>query len=79
MPQSQQIEDKVRAYASGELSLDEFEEWFVPTTWHVDTRSDDAGQMVGEILVLLADVKDGEISEDEFRSELLQEVPFVLH
>jgi hypothetical protein len=68
------IRERLRDYLAGETTLDEFEEWFVPATWHVERSGDvEADSLTGKILLVLAEFSHGDWIEEEVRG-LLSEV-----
>lgn len=62
------IRIRLARYVRGEWSLDEFGDWFVPTTWDVD-QSPDAGlkDLVYDILLRVAEYSNGDCREDELK------------
>lgn len=55
-------------YLRGEQSLDEFGDWFVPTTWDVEKERDPAlAEFVYEIMLRLAEYSNGDCSEEELK------------
>ena len=61
-----QIQERLRCYVAGNLSLTQFEEWFVPATWDVE-QTDDAitAQFTSGLLLLLAEYSNGDWIESE--------------
>jgi len=66
-----EICDRLVQYLDGEISLHQFEDWFVPTVWSV-SRTTDAGTqaLVGEIELRLAEFSNGHWTEAELRTNL---------
>jgi hypothetical protein len=61
----------VRRYLSGEISLQELEDWLVPATWDVHRSGNArAEQLASDILLHLAEHSDGWLSEAELRCRL---------
>ena len=61
----------VARYLRGAATLDEFEDWFVPETWHVERSGNvPAIELADAIRTPLADATSGEIDEAEFRTLL---------
>jgi hypothetical protein len=61
----------VHAYASGDLSLRDFQDWFIPATW--DTRKfrdPDAVRVVRRVQLALAEFSSGDRTEPELKAEL---------
>jgi hypothetical protein len=58
-------------YLSDDISLAEFEGWFVPVAWGIErTGNRDAIELAGEIELRLAEFSNGHWSEPELRSKL---------
>lgn len=71
----QQIYQHIQSYLDGEITVAAFEEWFIPATWHVGPsghpeRDAELGPVVSYVTSILADFKDHEISERDFRQHL---------
>jgi hypothetical protein len=65
------IRDKLASYLVGELSLEDFEDWFVPESWNVaQTNDQNATNLVYEIELWLAEYSNGHWSEDELKDHL---------
>jgi hypothetical protein len=59
----------LRHYLRGAATLDDFEDWFAPATWHVERSGNvQAIELADEIRLALVDVSAGEMTEDEFRA-----------
>jgi len=66
-----EIRRSLGRYLAGELSLSEFQEWFVPRAWDLDPSEDAlAYQLVGRIELLLAEASSGHWTEMELRENL---------
>jgi len=64
------IRDKVISYLSGEISLDELEDWVVTRTWDVDKTGDwEGADLAHGIELLLAEYTNGHRSEEELREQ----------
>jgi len=62
------IRDKLASYLVGEISLAEFEDWFVPASWNVaQSNNQNAINLVYEIELWLAEYSDGHWREDELK------------
>lgn len=61
-----QIADFVRAYISGSLSRDLFEDIFLSSTWNL---SDD---FIGSVRALMAEFDRGDLNEDELKDALAE-------
>ncbi len=58
-------------YLSDEISLAEFEDWFVPVAWGIErTGNRGAIELAGEIELRLAEFSNGHWSEPELRGKL---------
>jgi len=67
------IESRLRAYLSREASLQEFEDWFVPSTWDVRNRQGETvRQLAYAIELRLAEYTAGHLTESELQHELRQ-------
>jgi hypothetical protein len=63
-----EIRDKLGSYLLGEISLEDFKDWFVPSSWDVDHQNNQAAiNMVYEIELRLAEYSNGYWSEDELK------------
>lgn len=69
-----EIRQRVHAYLTKSLTLEDFEEWFVSATW--DDRLD-VGQesLIADITALLTELRAGVITETEFCTQLQGYVP----
>lgn len=67
-----EIRQRLSRYLAQELSLTQFEEWFIPVAWEV-SRSDepDAVDLAGTIKLKLAEFTSGHWTEDELRGQLI--------
>jgi hypothetical protein len=64
-----QIREHLVRYLSGELSLRDFNRWFMPATWNVDRAgNDDAERLVGDIGLALAELQAGHATEEHVRA-----------
>jgi hypothetical protein len=58
-------------YLNGDISLAEFEDWFVPVAWSIErTGNRDAIELAAEIELRLAEFSNGHWTEPELRSKL---------
>ena len=63
----------LKRFLDSEISLSEFQQWFVPATWDVDDlESEEAQEFASEIALRLAEYTSGHLSESELQSELVQ-------
>jgi len=66
------LENKLKDYIAGDITLSEFEGWFVPAYWNIHhRRDDDLSQIVYEIELRLAEYSNGDWSEEELKGLLL--------
>lgn len=69
---SSDIRSRLSSYLAREMSLEQFEEWFIPATWQVHTSGDlDAVELAGTIKLRLAEFTNGHWTEDELREQLI--------
>jgi hypothetical protein len=62
------IQEQLRRFVAGELTLDAFRDWFTPTTWSIDNaNTDDARELSYEIEHRLAEFTNGDWDEQELR------------
>ena len=65
------IRDKLASYLVGEISLKDFEDWFVPVSWNIiHSNNPDAINLVYEIELWLSEFSDGFWSEHELKQHL---------
>jgi hypothetical protein len=58
-------------YLNGDISLHDFEEWFVPLAWSIEqTQNANANELAGEIELRLAEFSNGDWTEAELRTKL---------
>lgn len=66
-----EIRDKLGSYLLGEISLEDFEDWFVSASWNVNQSKNQAAiNMVYEIELWLSEYSDGFRSENELQNLL---------
>jgi hypothetical protein len=66
-----EIRDKLASYLVGEISLHDFEDWFVPASWNVAQSKKQADiNLVYEIELWIAEFSDGFWNENELRNYL---------
>jgi hypothetical protein len=66
-----EIREKLVIYLVEEISLEDFEDWFVSASWNVSQSKNQAAiNMVYEIELRLAEYSDGFRSEDELKNYL---------
>lgn len=73
---------EIRAYLSrylaGTMSLDDFEDWFIPATWDIERYGTGAARLAAEVRSALFSIATGEGSEDEFRTLAREKVDQVV-
>ncbi|MGO8761579.1 MAG: hypothetical protein ACLP2P_02315 [Desulfobaccales bacterium] len=68
-----EIRDKLASYLLEEISLEDFVDWFVPTSWNVaQCTNQNAINLVYEIELWLAEYSDGHWNEHELKNHLRQ-------
>ena len=67
-----ELRDRLVAYLADEISLLEFQEWFVPRLWGVDEHADPTTQELWfEVELRLAEYTSGHRTVEELRESLL--------
>ena len=62
------LKNKLSEYIAGEISLSEFEDWFVPTYWNVHQRNHkELINMVYDMELRLAEYSSGCWTEEELK------------
>jgi hypothetical protein len=65
------IQHHVAQFLSGKISLHEFEDWFVPVLWDIDSYHDEAArQLAGRVHALIVESSRGDRTDLSFREEL---------
>jgi len=63
-----EIRDRLASYIVGEISLKDFEDWFVPVSWNIIHSGNlSAINLAYEVELWLAEFSDGYWSEDELK------------
>jgi hypothetical protein len=66
-----EIRDKLGSYLLGEVSLEDFKDWFVPFSWNVEHNNNQtATNMVYEIELRLAEYSNNYWNENELKNLL---------
>lgn len=66
-----EVHNKLVRYLAGDITLDQFRDWFDPATWDLNpTGTTSLFQLAGEIELRLAEFTNGHLTESELRSEL---------
>lgn len=68
-----QIRQQLAQYLANEISLKDFQDWFVPNTWELEKRTNNQGALDvrNTIDLALAELTNGHLSEDELQRRLL--------
>jgi len=70
-PLNYDIRERLGEYLAHEISLEEFEDWFIPETWDIDQTDDlDLLNLVYGIKLRLAEFSNNDCTEDKLRSLL---------
>ena len=68
MSVSMKIREELGKYLSGEISLQEFQDWFVPETWDIHKSGDQEGiELAREVELRLAEYTNGHRTESELK------------
>jgi hypothetical protein len=74
---SLKIREWLSRYLDGEISLRQFEDWFIPVAWGIPrTANQGTLELVGEIELRLAEFSNGHWTEPELRTTLEPLVTF---
>jgi hypothetical protein len=66
-----EIRERLGRYLSRDISLHDFQSWFVPVLWNIEqTQNAEAIELAGEIELRLAEFSNGDWTEAELRSKL---------
>jgi hypothetical protein len=66
-----EIRQQLSRWIGGEISLRQFEDWFVPATWDAHSAEDkEVEALADEIELNLSEFSDSVLSEQELREEL---------
>jgi hypothetical protein len=64
------IREALARYVSGEVSLVEFQDWFIPRAWEVLAEGSSATDVTSELELLLAEFTNGQWTERDLREAL---------
>jgi hypothetical protein len=65
-----QIRSQIRRLLSNEVSLRDFQKWYVPVTWDIDRSNEVAAKnLAAEIDLKLAEYTSGHLTESEVRQD----------
>lgn len=62
------------AYLAGEISLEQFRDWFDASAWQSEKSSDEAAQVTSTVELRLAEYSNGHWTENELREQLFEVV-----
>ena len=65
-----EIQRHIIQYLSGSVPLSEFENWFVPILWDLDTESRSTQELAGAVHILLAEYSRGDRTLEAVRAGL---------
>lgn len=72
MIQEYEVRDQLISLLSGDVSLDDFEDWLTTSSWNMHQHSPRAAQeLVGDIELALFEYSNGLLDEDQLRMRLL--------
>lgn len=67
-----EIRSQLARFLGNEMSLDQFEDWFVQQSWDAHLNSDESAQkLVYAVELRLAEHSSGHLSQQELRRELI--------
>jgi hypothetical protein len=64
-----QVRAELAKWVGGQVSLSEFEDWFVPATWDIQ-GSAELVNLVNEIELRISEYSSGEFSKQELRDQM---------
>ena len=67
-----QMREALARYVSGEVSLIQFQEWFIPRAWEIFAENTPGTALASEIEFLLAEFTNGDWTEPQIRETLKQ-------
>jgi hypothetical protein len=80
MASALEIRQYLARMLSGHISLDEFEDWFLPYSWNIHKHGDrDAQELAYAIEHRLSEWSDDLLTEEQLRDELASMLPFALN
>jgi hypothetical protein len=71
---AQAIKDQAAKYISGEMSLRDFEDWFLPATWDLPETERESRDLANVLRLRLAEHDNGDWTESELRSLIAQAI-----
>ena len=73
MANAAQIREQLRNWLNGRISLRQFEDWFVPSTWDVHRENDTEAEALAEDIEMhLSEFSGGELNVDRLANLLRQ-------
>lgn len=63
-----EIRAALSRYLAGSMSLEEFEDWFIPATWDIERSGIGGAQLAAEVRSALFRVSTGEATEADFHA-----------
>ena len=70
-----EIRDWLARYLSGEITLSEFRDWFIPATWDVESSGDFGAENFSyDLELLFSEFRSGHRTEQELKTLLMPEV-----
>lgn len=69
-----QIRTNLARYLAGEMTLDEFEDWFVPATWDIERRDNPAAESLTAAILLALSECNGDERDANIRNLRLQPI-----
>lgn len=67
-PIEKEIREKLSDYLSGTLSIQAFQEWFIPATWNIEKHaSENLRKLVYGVELRLAEYTNGHLSPNELK------------
>jgi hypothetical protein len=72
-PLEQQVRQQLGRYVRGELSVRDFNRWFMPATWGISRTADASTRdLIGTVGLALAELSAGHATEAEIREEFAE-------
>lgn len=69
---AEEIREWLERYVKSQVSLEEFEDWFLPATWDDSKTDGRVRQLAAEVRLYLAEVDRGDRSEEQLRRALAE-------
>lgn len=66
------IQQHLMRYLSGDTSLADFENWFVPLLWEIDEEPEATRERAGNIHILLSELSNGDLTIADFNKRLTE-------